>query len=79
MKTFIYLCDMNKWLFYIDDFKKPLGKTYWSKAHWFKSFKVYWAYRWYVAEQMDFNGVHDPADRTQTRLISVGYRFKYCK
>jgi len=35
----------------------------------FKTFKVYWAYRWYIARQRDLNGMLDPSDRTRTKKI----------
>lgn len=67
----------KQWLFYIDDFTKPLQDTYWSRTYWFKSFKVYWAYRWWICEQMDIKGVLDPQDRTQTKRLNANYAEKY--
>jgi hypothetical protein len=41
---------MNGYRFYVGN----------DRYHFFKSFKVYWAYRWYLAEQMDKIGTVVP-------------------
>lgn len=67
------------WKHWIEDFSRPLKDTYWGKYYHFKSFKVYWAYRWSIAERLDFDGVLDPKDRTMTIKQSIGYRYRFIK
>lgn len=45
--------------------------------YYFKSFKVYWAYRWFIAEQIDKRGVLDGTDNTCTKIIYTNYREQY--
>lgn len=46
----------NTYHFYIPDFKRPVQNTYHSYRYEFKSFRVYWAYRWSIAEELDKRG-----------------------
>jgi len=52
---------------------------YWvnGKYYFFKTWKVYWAYRWSVAEGIDKNGVLDGTDRTCTKIIYTNYSNRY--
>ena len=52
------------WLFYIDDFNKPRQDLYGSKTYWFKTWKVYWAYRWWNAKQTDEHNAKTPIKTT---------------
>ncbi len=72
------------WSYYIDDFTNPLihnGEVigFRSKRYWFKNFKVYWAYNWLIAEEMDIKGVLDGTDRTNTKRINCNYAGRYIK
>lgn len=51
------------YLAFIDDFNKPLQDTFWTKRYFFKNYKVYYAYRWMVAENLDKFG-------TKTELVA---------
>lgn len=45
--------------------------------HTFKSFKVYWATKWYVSDRLDKIGMIDPTDRTATKRIFPKYHCRY--
>lgn len=50
------------WVSYENDWRS-------GKYYEFKSFKVYWAYRWYLAEQRDKKGTLNPTDKTCTKRL----------
>jgi len=45
----------------------------------FKTFKVYWSYRWYIAEEMDKIGALSGTDRTSKIRIKTNYADRYSK
>ena len=57
--------------------QKPMSGKYYS----FKTFKVYWAYRWFIAKQLDTKGFIrgdvNPLDATERDIIYTNYALKY--
>ena len=45
--------------------------------YYFKTFKVYRAYRWLVCKEMDERGSLSPTDKTCTIRIKTNYADKY--
>lgn len=63
------------WMHWINPVGEPMTGYYYG----FKTFKVYWAYRWHVAEQIDKRGVLDPTDRTFSKIIYTKYAERFAK
>jgi len=43
----------NTYNYYISDFTRPVQNSFHVRRYEFKNFKVYWTYRWSIAEALD--------------------------
>ncbi len=68
----------DKWLFWIEDFSREYNGKHPARPYWFKTFKVYWAYRWWNAKQIDYHCSITPV-KTQTgyEIQNTNYASKY--
>lgn len=51
--------------------------NYQGKYYFFNNFKIYWAYRHHIAEQIDWIGVLSGTDKTATIRIHTNYAKRY--
>jgi len=66
------------YLFYIEDFSKTYNGQHPAKPYWFKTFKVYLAYRWWNAKQIDLHNSVTPI-KTQYgfKIETTNYQDRY--
>ena len=77
----------KKYMFYVSDFTRPVnvnGKQqgFHQKKYWFNHFKIYWAYKHLIAEEIDAKGVIGQSIDYETKqfittILKTFYRGKY--